>query len=119
MRSARKYLKFFPLQGESQRPLCQWNSHLALLLTPSKDRFPGDPSGGWEETLTGRGSRDLVSVARSGQRGCWEDGEGVESKKDQEGVAIGFVAEPLSLKYQAPFSGHQKYRDSQEIFPGW
>lgn len=34
--------------------------------------------GGWEDALTGR---DLVSVTRAGQRGSWEDGEGVESKK--------------------------------------
>lgn len=44
---------------------------------PSRDRFPRDLGGGWEEVLIGRDSRDLVSVAGAGQGGSWEDGKGV------------------------------------------
>lgn len=49
----------------------------------------------------------------------WEDGEGVESKEGQEGVAISWAAWPLPLKYRAPFRGRQEYRDIQETVPDW
>lgn len=51
----------------------------------------------------------------AGQRGSWEDG--VESKEGQEGVAIAWAAQPLPLKYQASFCGHQEHSDIQAIFP--
>lgn len=54
----------------------------------------------------------------AGLRGGREN-EGVGTEEGQEGVAVGWAAQPLSLKYQSPFRAHQEYRVIQEIFPDW